>query len=109
MMNSYATICKEVLVVLKKLPKNQLMLIPNDIIEYIKFASEKSKEEVVIKFDGYGNPILSDEAKSMIILIYQKYFLDDSIRALLIDKLIINDREKQEKAKRKLKNDVFYN
>lgn len=99
-MNNYGTICKEVLNVFNKIPKKQLELIPNNIIEDLKFNSGKSNEEVQIKFDKLGNPILSKEAKAMIVMLYQKYFLDDKVRGILLNKLLENDMEKQKKLKK---------
>lgn len=109
MNSNYGTICKEVLNVLNKIPKNQLELIPNNIIEDLKFNSAKSNEEVQIRFDKLGNPILSKEAKSMIVMLYQKYFLDDKVREILLQKLVKNDNEKQMKLKKSIKNDIFSN
>lgn len=107
MSNNYGAVCTEVLNVLNKLPKNQLALIPHNIIEDLKSHSRSYDKDIKLKFDKLGNPILSKEAKSMIIMLYQKYFLDDRIRELLLKKLVKNDNEKQMKLKKSIKNDIF--
>lgn len=106
--NSYSMICKEVLAVLNKVPEAQLALIPDEIINYIKLTSEETDKETEIKFDIFGNPILSKEAKSMIVILYQKYFLDDRTRTFLMDKLLENDKENESRLKKIIKNNIFY-
>ena len=95
MMNEYSIICEEVLNVLNRIPQNQLELIPNSVIEYLKLHSKSCNKYIQLKFDKLGNPILSKQAKAMIVLLYQKYFLDERIRELFFKKIAENTNKKK--------------
>lgn len=108
MKNIYARTCSEVLAVLDKVPKEQIDLIPRSVIENIQKSSGNNHETVKLEFDIFGQPKLLDESRAMILMIYQKYFLDMNHRELLEEKLKENDRIKEERLKRKLEDDIFY-
>lgn len=93
MERSYELACKEAVAVLDRVPSSQLSQIPNNILNHLKKIAKKSKKNINLSFDIYGNPIISDDAKSILVLIYQKYFLDDSARQALTNKLYENDKK----------------
>ena len=75
MTNEYARTCKEVFEVLKLTPKEQLELIPIEVLNKLKMDSMDYTEKYELKFDKIGEPKISHEAQVMILAIYRKYFL----------------------------------
>ena len=84
---------KEVLLVIESLPKSQSSMIPKEIIDNIRENAEKYKQKMELKYDITGQVILSYEAKALITMLYQKYFLPEQERNIFLKKLKENDKK----------------
>ena len=79
MNRKYEIACSQVIELLKLIPPEQIKMIPVEVIKKIKLnARELGKVE--LKFDQIGNPILSDDAKIIILSLYKNYFLSEQGR-----------------------------
>lgn len=85
---------KEVLLAIENAPSSQVSIIPEEIIDNIRTVSSSCKEDVKLKYDVTGEVVLSKEAKAMLVMIYQKFFLPERERAIFLKKLIDNDSKK---------------
>ena len=110
MTNEYARTCKEVFEVLKLTPKEQLELIPIEVLNKLKMDSMDYTEKYELKFDKIGEPKISHEAQIMILAIYRKYFLEEKEKNILNKKLQKNDDKIEIKKVENYNNtnDIFY-
>lgn len=110
MTNNYARTCKEVFEILKLTPKNQLELIPNEILKHLKQEAQGYNEDLNLEFDIMGEPKISHEAQIMILSIYRKYFMQEEQRENLNSKLRKNDNNIEQKKCENYNNsqDIFY-
>lgn len=109
--NSYARTCNEVYEVLKLTPKEQIKLIPEEVIKEIKLNANKNNEKINLDFDEMGNVILSNEAKAMIVAIYKNYFLKKDDQRIILNKQLQkneNIKEIEKESKYQNYNDPFY-
>lgn len=110
MTNAYARTCKEVFEVLKLTSKEQLNLIPIEVLNKLKMDSKGYAEKYELKFDKMGEPKISHESQAMILAIYRKYFLEENEKNILNKKLQINDNKIEIKKAENYNNpnDIFY-
>lgn len=93
-MKDDAKIYKEVLLAIENAPSSQVSVIPEEVIDNLRKISDSCTEDVKLKYDVTGEVVLSEEAKAMLVMIYQKFFLPERERAVFLKKLIDNDSKK---------------
>lgn len=104
----YKNAYKEILEILKFMPKDELSKIPEEKIEYFEKNKNADYNFVFDSSVSLEEQNISREAKAIILNLYNDYFLSDNQKEKLSDILKLNEKKYQEKQREKYNpNDIF--
>ena len=104
----YKNAYKEILEILKFMPKDELSKIPEEKIEYFEKNKNADYNFVFDSSVSLEEQNISREAKAIILNLYNDYFLSDNQKEKLSDILRLNEKKYQEKQREKYNpNDIF--
>lgn len=100
---------KEIIEILKYLPKESIDKIPNEIIQTFELSMDKEYEFHINQNKDFENQNLLDETKAILANIFRDYWATPYQKQTIIEKEIC-DRQKDENEKRKKYNpDELFN
>jgi len=93
LIDNYNKACTEVLEILKSLPNEQYMKIPESEIEYYKSKADLDYKFIFDASLPLDKQNILRETYAILITIYRDYFLDENQKSVLEDILNLNSKK----------------